>query len=71
MSLPGTTWLRRQLSGVDDVAGGYQRKMGSPVLAGAGFAMSVVLILAWALMLVPLLLAAFARFLVRRVRSRV
>ena len=70
MSLPGTTWLRRQLSGVDDVAGGYQRKMGSPVLAGAGFAMSVVLILAWALMLVPLSLVALARFLVRRVRSR-
>ena len=70
MSLPGTTWQRRQLSGVDAFAGGYQRKMASPIVSGAGFAASVVLVVAWAMMLVPLLLAAFARFLVRRVRSR-
>ena len=70
MRLPGTRWLRRQLSVVDDISGGYQRKMGSPVMSGAGLAASGVLVAAWALMLVPLLLAALARFLVERVRSR-
>lgn len=70
MSLPGTTWLKRQLSSVDDLSGGYQRKMGSPVVSGAGFAASVVPVVAWALMLVPLLLVALARSLARRVRSR-
>lgn len=71
MSLPGTRWLTRQLSGVDAFAGGYQQKMASPIVSGAGFAASVVLVVALAMMLVPLLLAAFARFLVRRARSRV
>ena len=39
-------------------------------MSGAGLAASGVLVAAWALMLVPLLLAALARFLVERVRSR-
>ena len=70
MSLPGTRWLVRQLSAVDDLAGGYHRKMANPLVSGAGFAMSTVLILAWVAALLPLSLVALWRSLAKRWRSR-
>jgi hypothetical protein len=68
--LPGYRWLRRQLSGVDEVAGGYQNKMGNPMTGGAGFQMSAIFVLLWLLMLLPLSAWAMGRYLVSRLRRR-
>ena len=54
MGLPGYAWLRRQLSGVDKVAGGYHNEVANPVIGGAGLLMSVMPVLAWFAALVPL-----------------
>ena len=70
MTLPGFNWLKRQLSGVDEVAGGYQTKMGDPMTSGAGCAMSLIFIIVWLVALVPLSLWALGRFLFRKARSR-
>ena len=56
MALPGYDWLRVQLSRLDDLGGGYHNKMANPVLAGAGFAMSVFFVVLWIVALGPLLL---------------
>ncbi len=53
--VPGYTWLSRQLDGVETETGGYERKMTSSVIPGAGLAMKAVLILAW-LVALPVLL---------------
>lgn len=55
MSL-GTVWLRNRLDTAQAVGGGYERNMGSPMLAGAAFAMSAVFVAAWFLALGPMLI---------------
>jgi hypothetical protein len=70
LTLPGYPWLRRQLSGVDDAAGGYQNKMGNPMTGGAGFAMSAILVITWFLMLLPLSAWALGSYLAARLRRR-
>lgn len=59
--LPGYTWLSRQLAGVETETGGYERKMTSIVIPGAGLAMKAVLILAWLVALPVLLVASLFR----------
>lgn len=70
MSVPGARWLIRQLCAVDDWTGGYYRKNANPMLSGTGFVMSLVLILAWAVSLVPLALIAAARWSYRKLGPR-
>ncbi len=66
MTLPGFDWLQRQLAGVDEVAGGYQNKMGNPMVGGAGSSMSCLYVIMWLLALVPMLLWVGARAVLRR-----
>ena len=61
MSLPGYAWLRSKLAAMETISGGWEAKMHHPVVAGAGFAMSATLVLAWLLALVPLCLWAGGR----------
>ena len=69
MALPGFQWLKRNLRSTDEVSGGYQAKMGHPVMGGAGFAMSVVYVGAWLLAIIPLCIWQAGRALVRSARS--
>ena len=55
MNLPGTAWLQDRLDTAQAVGGGYERNMGSPVLAGAAFAMSALFVAVWLLALAPML----------------
>ena len=56
MKLPGTAWLQERLDTAQAVGGGYERNMGSPILAGAAFAMSVLFVVVWMVALAPMLL---------------
>jgi hypothetical protein len=55
MSLPGGAWLRDRLDTAQAIGGGYERNMGSPMQAGAAFAMSLVFMAAWLIALGPML----------------
>ena len=55
-SLPGWAWLREHLAQIEESSGGWTSKQGNVVKGGAAFVLQALLVLAWAVALVPMLL---------------